>query len=214
MLSVIINNMAIAIEATKTDIPGLTFLPRMTQLGNDEDWPFITCSSEVSTQNFELMDRVCKPYMTHGVVEIGVSRNGMASFTQALLQNKPDHVKYLGIDINDKTYLDDKEKNIYTIKESSSNRQTVKDYMKEIGMEKISLLFIDGWHSLNQVINDWMFTELLSEDGIVVFHDTNYHPGPAVFIEAIDHSQYRVEKHFSNQDDYGMAIAYKKNTAQ
>jgi hypothetical protein len=126
-----------------------------------------------------------------------------------MLLNKPDNIKYLGVDLDDKTYLDSKEKNTYTIKENSFNIESVKNYAKEIGMEKISILFIDGWHSLNAVINDWKYVDMLSDDGIVILHDSNYHPGPTVFVEAIDKSQFRVEKHFQFQDDYGVTIAYK-----
>ena len=76
-------------------------------------------------------------------------------------------------------------------------------------MDKLSILFIDGWHSLNAVINDWQYVDMLSDNGIVVFHDTNYHPGPTIFVEAIDGKMFRVEKYFESQDDYGVSVAYR-----
>jgi hypothetical protein len=211
MKNLIINGHPVEVREDKTDIFGLSFLPQMTGYDNNEDWSSFTktCSAEVSSQNYKLVESITKNYMTHGILEIGISRNEMGSFTQAIFQSKPDHIKYLGVDLDDKTYLDNDEKNIFTIKENSFNRSNVKSYAKKIGLEKISILFIDGWHSLNAVINDWQYVDMLSDNGIVIFHDSNYHPGPTVFVEAIDNSIFRVEKHFEGQDDYGVAIAYR-----
>lgn len=206
-----INGHQINVIEETTDLPFLKYKPQMENYDNDADWSIFTrsCSQEVSKQDFDLVHEVSKKYMTHGVLEIGVSRNGPGSFTQALLLNKPDNIPYLGIDLDDKTYLDDPSKKIFTIRENSFNQESIRSYIKEIGIKKISILFIDGWHSLNAVINDWKYVDLLSKDGIVIFHDTNYHPGPSVFMDAIDNTKFKVEKHFAGQDDYGVAIAYK-----
>ena len=211
MKNLAINGHIVEVREDKTDIFGLSFLPQMTGYDNDEDWSAFTklCSVEVSSQNYKLVESITKNYMSHGILEIGISRNEMGSFTQAIFRSKPDNIKYLGVDLDDKTYLDNAEKNIFTIRENSFNRSNVKSYAKKIGLEKISILFIDGWHSLNAVINDWQYVDMLSDNGIVIFHDSNYHPGPTVFVEAIDSSIFRVEKHFEGQDDYGVAIAYR-----
>jgi cephalosporin hydroxylase len=132
--------------------------------------------------------------MTDGIIEIGISRNGPRSFTNDLLSNKPDHLKYLGVDIEDKSYLNNVDKNIFTIKENSFNRESVESYVSEIGIQKISILFIDGWHSVNAVINDWGYASLLSENSVVILHDTNYHPGPTILVESINKKLFRVEK--------------------
>lgn len=210
-MNININGYQIEIRKEKTKIPGLMFKPQMTNFSNDDDWCDFTrlCSTEVSNQNFTTVQRICKNYMTHGILEIGISRNGEHSFTKSMLNIKPDNIKYLGVDLDDKSYLNDMYKNVYTIKENSFNRDVVISYAKEIGMNKISILFIDGCHSVNAVINDWQYIDMLSENGIVIFHDTNYHPGPTIFIESIDKNLFRVEKYFESQDDYGLAIAYK-----
>ena len=149
-------------------------------------------------------------YNHSGIVEIGVSRNGPLSFTNKILQNKPDNIKYLGIDIEDKNNLNNLEKNIFTIKANSFDQQLIRSYLKEIQLTKISLLFIDGWHSLNAVINDWKYTDLLSDNSAVVFHDTNYHAGPSIFLDCIDPRLFKINKFFHNiTDDYGMAVAFK-----
>lgn len=206
-----INNNEIEVSCEETEIYGLECLPQFVSEDNDADWTWFTklCPVEVSEQNFNLVYGICKKYMTHGIMEIGVSRNGNGSFTHAILQNKPDNIKYLGVDIEDKSFLNSVDKNIYTVKCSSFEHDKVRERMSELDMDKISILFIDGLHSLNAVINDWKYCDLLSDDGIVIFHDTNYHPGPSAFIEFIDDKKFKTEKYFEGQDDYGLSIAYK-----
>lgn len=212
-MEMIINGHNVHVHELPTNIYGLKFLPQMGNgYDNDKDYETFTkfWNAEVSKRDYDLVDSVSQKYMTHGIMEIGISRNGDGSFTHAMLKNKPKDILYLGVDIEDKSYLDNSDENIYTIKEDSFNRNTVIDYAKKIGLNKISILFIDGWHSLNAVINDWQYVELLSDNGIIIFHDTNSHPGPTVFIECIDKDLFEVEKYFSNMDDYGVTIVYKK----
>jgi len=208
-----INGVQIGIMQKTSQNYGVLFNPYMLDFNNDADtisYFIKDCSVEVSDLNLLLMDNLSKKYNTHGIVEIGVSRNGPRSFTNTILKNKPDDTIYLGIDINDKSYLNDSNKNIYTIQTNSSNQSVVREYMNKINLKKISLLFIDGDHSVNAVINDWKYSDLLSDNGIVIFHDSNYHPGPRIFLECIDPKLFRIEKYFDNIiDDYGMAIAYR-----
>lgn len=206
-----INGWEINIKELETEIYGLKFRPQLDEkYDNDADWEVFTKGGfvEVSQQNFELMESISKKYCNDAIMEIGVSRNGEGSFTRAILNNKPDNVPYLGVDLDDKSYLNNVDKKIFTIKENSFNQIAIRSYLKEIGIDKLSLLFIDGWHSVNAVINDWMYTDLLSDNAIVVFHDTNYHPGPAVFLSAIDETLFKIERYFEGMD-YGMAVAYK-----
>jgi cephalosporin hydroxylase len=173
---------------------------------------FKTCPVEVSERNLNLMDDLSKKYNTHGIVEIGVSRNGESSFTHTILKNKPDDTIYLGIDMNDKSNLNNSDKNIYTIQANSFDQSVIREYINKINLKQISLLLIDGDHSVNAVINDWKYSDLLSEDGIVVFHDSNYHPGPNIFLNCIDTKLFCVKKYFNDiVEDYGMAVAYRIN---
>jgi len=210
-----INNISIEIEKKITNIHGLTYIPQITNFGenanNEEGLPFTYgYTVEVSRNNFLLMEELTKKYAKKSIVEIGVNRNGQNSFTWAMLNNKPKDVIYLGIDIEDKSNINDTKSNIYTIQANSYNQEQIRNYMKEIKLNEISILFIDGGHSVSDVINDWKYSDILSENGIVVFHDTNYHPGPVVFLEAIDKKIYKVDKFFTNEPgDCGMSVAYK-----
>ena len=208
-----INGVEIQITQKPTQNYGVLFDPYMRDFNNEADvisYFIKGCSVEVSDLNLALMDNLSKRYNTNGIVEIGVSRNGPKSFTNTILNNKPDDTIYLGIDINDKSNLNDNDKNIYTIQTNSFNQSVVREYMDKINLKQISLLFIDGDHSVNAVINDWKYSDLLSDNGIVIFHDSNYHPGPSLFLNCIDPKLFRVEKYFSEIiDDYGMAVAFK-----
>ena len=210
-----INDIPIEIEELPSNIQGLKFIPQIKNFGNDaNDADNLAFSFgfyiEVTPNNYSLMENLTKKHATKGIVEIGVNRNGTNSFTWAMINNKPKDVPYLGIDIEDKSSINDKEKNVYTIQSNSFDQEKVRNYMKQIGMNEISILFIDGWHSVNAVINDWKYSDLLTKDGIVVFHDTNYHPGPAVFLPAIDEKLYKVEKYFIGEPgDCGMGVAYR-----
>lgn len=209
-----INGVQVHVMRKFTQNYGVLFDPYMCDFNNDADTAHFTkgCSVEVSDLNLGLMDKLSKKYNTNGIVEIGVSRNGPRSFTNIILKNKPDNIVYLGIDINDKSYLNDNSKNIYTIQANSFDHSTIREYMDKVNLKSISLLFIDGDHSVNAVINDWKYADLLSDNGVVIFHDSNYHPGPSIFLDCIDPKLFRVEKYFNDiVDDYGMAAAYRIN---
>jgi hypothetical protein len=213
IMDIRVNRIHVNIEEQMTDICGLKFKPQMTHYDNNEDWSVFTRGHpvEVTKQSYDLVAMLAQPYATHGIMEIGVCRNGMGSFTHALLGNKPNHIPYLGVDLEDKTFLNNKEKNVFTIQSNSHDQDKVRSYAKEIGLEKISILLIDGHHSVNACINDWLYTDMISDNGIVIFHDTNSHPGPVVFLPAIDENMYKVTKFFENDDDYGLSVARRQD---
>ena len=210
-----INNFEIDVAELPANLPGVRFIRQIKNMNNDaNDADSLQFTSgytmEVSPNNYFLMESLAKKYTNKGIVEIGVNRNGAGSFTWALLNNKPKSTIYLGVDIDDKSSINNKDNNVYTIRANSFDQDKIRNYMKEIGLIEISLLFIDGWHSVNAVINDWKYSDLLSDDGIIVFHDTNFHPGPAIFLDAIDNTIYKVEKYFTDQPgDCGMGVAYR-----
>jgi hypothetical protein len=152
-----------------------------------------------------------KPYCK-SILEIGVNRNGQDSFTQILLKNKLKETAYLGVDIVEKTFLNNKDENIYTIRENSSNIDVVMKYANSIGITQFDFIFIDGNHSINQVLNDWEYTKYLSGAGIVGFHDTAYHYGPNKFINNLNLDIWNVTPNAcdNDADDLGIGFAWKK----
>jgi predicted O-methyltransferase YrrM len=154
------------------------------------------------------------------ILEIGISRNGTESFTNVLLENKNKETVYIGIDIDDKNYLNDVDKNVYTIRNSSSNIHENINFINDIfdkcnvQRRQFDFIFIDGWHSINQCLIDWEYTSILGENGIVGLHDTAYHPGPKAFMKAISRNIWTVEDNvIETKDDWGIGFAWKKHNS-
>lgn len=146
------------------------------------------------------------------IVEIGIDRSGYSvSSTGVFLKNKRHQDFYVGIDIVDKSNMNDQNHNIFTICSPSQNKDLIFSKFKEIGIETIDILMIDGHHSINQVYLEWeIYTPLLSKSGIVVMHDTNSHPGPYFLMKSIDTNQYNVYKYLSDVLDWGIGVAVRK----
>lgn len=169
---------------------------------------FSECNHAVLKEVILSIKNKCKT-----ILEIGVARNDIKSSTYTLLNNKNDKCFYFGVDLNDKSFLDDKNKNIYTTKTSSSETDKIIDFIKEKTNRKtvkFDLIHIDGWHSVNQILDDWKFVKLLSKNGLVVLHDTNFHPGPSELIKAIDTEKFEVDRRCINEKDWGITIVKRK----
>ena len=143
------------------------------------------------------------------ILEIGVCRNNEASSTYCFLNNKKDETVYVGIDLENKSFLTNPDKNIYTFETNSSQVEDNLKLFRNLNIEKFDFIFIDGWHSINQVLTDWEYTRMLSDHGIVGFHDTNYHPGPSAFLKAINRDKWHVEDNLC-PNDYGIGFVRRK----
>lgn len=163
-------------------------------------------NQKLLTEQFLLVRDNCS-----AILEIGISREGPDSFTNIFLQNKKPETIYVGIDVEDKSYINNKQQNIFTIKDSSSNYEFCTNIFNYLGIVEFDFIFIDGWHSVNQVLVDWEYTNFLSKKGIVGFHDTKYHPGPKLFVEALDKNKWNViENAVNNEQDWGIGFAWLK----
>jgi predicted O-methyltransferase YrrM len=142
-------------------------------------------------------------------LEIGVCRNNSYSSTHTILKNVPTDGVYLGVDIEDKSYLNDKTRGIHTIQTSSSNYEVVVNKLNELGVVSLDFIFIDGWHSINQVLIDWEYSKLLSPAGVVAFHDTTSHPGPYYFTKFLDKTSWEVFENIC-PTDHGFGYCFRK----
>lgn len=198
------------IKPKPTNIPGLKFFPDMEpEVSNDQDGPafgWIT-SIEVSDCNLEVVRRVVNGLGNdlRAVMEIGVNRNGERSMSRVLMDERPKGSFYLGIDIEDKSYLDNPAENTWTLKVNSHDQETIRSFIASKGVKNIDLLFIDGWHSVNTCVNDWRYTDLLSPNGVVILHDTNSHPGCVGLFEAVSDLQYKKVR-YCTENDFGIAV--------
>jgi hypothetical protein len=143
------------------------------------------------------------------ILEIGICRNQKDSITHVFLDNKLPETVYVGIDLDDKSFLNDPDKNIWTIQGSSSSIPEAMEIFKDLDITEFGFIFIDGWHSINQVLTDWEYTELLAPNGIVGLHDTSVHPGPYYFVNALDKNIWNVEPNVC-EFDHGVGFAWRK----
>lgn len=148
------------------------------------------------------------------ILEIGVSRDRFKweTSTGIFLDYKSDDCVYLGVDIEDKSFLDDPEKNIYTIQSDSGDIESITNMLDSLGVEQLDFIMIDGWHSINQVLQEWEYTSLLSDHGIVAFHDVAYHPGPHLFVNNLNTTKWNVIPNLCALDkqDFGIGFAWKR----
>ena len=206
-------------------VNGLSFIPTLEpKLSDDVDGfingvgyveqEFSACNRKVLAEALaELKSPKC-------IVEIGVARakgyseGGQSEWentsTYMILKNKPKDCIYIGLDLEDKSKLNDKENNVYTIMGDCSNHSAAYELMEKLGVNQIDLLLIDGWHSVNQCVRDWGYTEKLSSDGVVIMHDVHDHPGPQALFEAIDTNLYDKNKYCIVPGDWGIAVAKRK----
>ena len=177
------------------------------------EWPFFGVPKNNSDENKkELFDRFMSIRDNcQAILEIGISREGADSFTNIFLEHKRPETIYIGIDIEDKSYLNNPSQNVFTIRGSSTDYESCMNICRSHGVTEFSFIFIDGLHSVNQVLLDWEYTKVLSQAGIVGFHDTQYHPGPNLFVEALDTNKWQVEPQLiNNLKDWGIGFARRK----
>ena len=202
--------------------------------GDPPNWPlpgvpieFSICDQEALQRSFLTVKDRCKC-----ILEIGVHRPITAgetenSSTKCLLRNKNKDTVYLGVDLQDRKFIDNPEENTYTIKIGSGDYDIVLERLKRLGCSKIDYLMIDGEHSINQVYQDWEYTKIMDEGSIVALHDVAYHPGPQKFIRALKRDLWDIELDCFDPEqtekiikgeitgrpegvDYGMAFVRKK----
>ena len=144
-------------------------------------------------------------------MEIGVNRSESyeVSSTSTLLKLKPQECMYIGIDLDDKSAINSIENNIFTIQGDSANYENLYKLMEWYGHEQIDFMFVDGWHSVNQVLKEWKYWEKMIANGVMAFHDTNYHPGPVALLDAIDTNIFSVEYFGLGEADWGVGVVQR-----
>ena len=122
------------------------------------------------------------------VVEIGTSRGGVF---YTLCQMSQARAVIVSIDLpggefgGEYTFLDEQllrtfgktKQELHFLRKDSHLKSTKKELLKILGSRKIDLLLIDGDHTYEGVKKDWlMYSSLVKNGGIIVFHDICFHP--------------------------------------
>jgi hypothetical protein len=197
---------------------GLSFLPYpvFSNEKGEEQNPVISSrknsvEEEISQKERDVFKEVCQPYKQRpiNIMEIGVDRNNENSFTRILLDKHPDS-KYVGVDLKDKSYLDDDKKNIFTLECSSFDGNCVMNFLWQKKISNLDILFIDGDHSINGCLIDWTYSKLINPGGCIIFHDVHTYPGPYCLMNAISSKFFDV-KRLTNETDgvNGIGVAYR-----
>jgi len=180
--------------------------PQMTHpLNYDWSVEFTQCNRDRLLEYFSKVKGKCQ-----AILEIGVCRNALDSSTYVFLNNKSEKTFYVGIDLEDKLYLNNESQRIHTIQSNSSNVEQNMKICENLGIKQFDFIFIDGWHSINQVLMDWEYTKYLSPNGIVGFHDTSIHPGPYAFVESLNRDLWNVDANVC-PNDFGIGFAWRKS---
>ena len=187
--------------------PGLCFLPTLEPELSDDADTYLTrasCGHAFTPCTRAVIQEAAANALV--VVEIGVAHDLGSTVSLGLMRNKPPGAVYIGIDTGDRRHYHDPGRGIHLIHGDSANRQPCFDLLDSLERPYIDLLFIDGWHSVNQCIADWRYIERLAPNGTVLIHDTNHHPGPAALFAAIDPAQWDKHQACPALNDYGIAV--------
>lgn len=201
-----------------TDIYGLKWRPTLEpHISDDADW---IGAPIVSPAHFTPLDHRALEYAYNKltsppklIVEIGVDRSEHyhVSSTATLLKLKPRECTYVGIDTEDKSVLNDTRNNIFTLRNDSADYEKLYRFMDEHGHEQIDFMFVDGWHSVNQVVKEWKYWEKMIPNGVMAFHDINHHPGPVTVLDAADQTIFSVEYFGRGEVDWGVGVVQRIN---
>lgn len=188
-------------------------LPLCQKSNQGRNEPLVHTGQSVRKSHIDLIKESISPD-TMSILEIGVNlyKKPLISTTTMILEEKDNTCVYLGVDINDKSYLNDPNKNIHTMLIDSICRHEIRKRLLELEVLTVDLLLIDGDHSISMTVNDWCFVEFLSPFGIVILHDTNIHIGPRSVFDAIDEISFEKFKIGTGMTsgkftDYGIGIA-------
>ena len=209
------------------EIKGLAFVPTLGSKELDDrdgfppEWPtgvnthlhFSQCTKD---KFVELFSKVKDG--GGSILEIGVwgephHPDNAGRSTEIIKEMKTKDAIYLGVDIKDRSFVQDDENNFNFFQCDSMDTDKICGKIKELGIESFDFIFIDGWHSVNAVLHEWenYVLPFLSKNGIVVFHDTNTHPGPYALFDSIDEEMFDSEKYCLG-NHYGLgAIWYRKD---
>ena len=224
--------MNIEVEKLPTTIWGLAYTPKVApeiadkdHLFGPEGMPFIPTGGFFSAANAGAMKAVLALLRPRSIMEIGVwcGRTREHSSTDCILRNKPSDAWYFGVDIADEGraahIAEFNDPKAVFVRSDSSDIGTVCDQLLERSIPRPDLIWIDGRHSVSQCLKDWRYAGWVTNAGVILLHDINYHPGPRVLFDAVDERFFEKIDLFPPLDpkadpafgaDYGMGLLVRR----
>lgn len=143
------------------------------------------------------------------ILELGVCKHGMDSSTYVFLNNKKQRTYYVGIDDEDRSYLNDTTKNIYTIKNSKNNVEDNMRICANLGITSFNFIFINACSNIDEIQALWKYTNWLAPISFVGFHNTGVQPELMEFLDSINRDKWNVVKNVCKQDN-GIGFVWPK----
>lgn len=174
------------------DLPPFGFPPNAVEISD--------CNQRVLINAMESLGTSCEH-----ILEIGVARNGDRSFHHVIHEHRQAHSMYVGVDKEDRPHVPNDQTRSYFLQANSHDQDQVRSYLTELGITKLDLILIDGWHSVVTTVNDWEYVDLLRVGGMVIMHDTNTHPGPVAVYDAVDERVFEKHRYCTTENDMGIS---------
>lgn len=152
-----------------------------------------------------------EPYtQCSSILEFGAWKDGFRSATRIILESKSASTKYFGVSEVDITNLDNGN-DVNAIQRNQADYGDIITLASSKGTSTFDVIIFDVEASINQMLEFWTYTELLSPGGMVVVHDVHYHPGPKTLVENLDPDKFTVEiRCIDKIMDYGLAFIKRK----
>ena len=144
------------------------------------------------------------------VLEFGAWKDGFRSATRIIIESKSADTKYFGVSEVDITDLNNGN-DINTIQRNQADYGDIVSLASSKGVTSFDVIIFDAEASINQMLELWTNTSLLSPGGMIVLHDVHYHPGPKKLVENLDPNKFDIEiRCIDKIMDYGIAFIKRK----
>jgi predicted O-methyltransferase YrrM len=213
------------IKTIKKTKDGIKFFTKKTNRESSIDFIFNNSCMSIQ-QNREEFEELIKIYREiknpQWILEIGSYKGG----SLYIFSRQSKKLNMISIDYpvqwtrlkNLKTFLKKviiksiplKNQKVYSLMMDSHSKKTIKEVKQIIGKDKIDFIFVDGDHSYCGVKSDFkMYSKLLSEKGVICFHDIYSAEGVIKFWKEIK-KKYSVKEIVANDERkrIGIGIIY------
>ena len=174
---------------------------------------FVFCTREMSEMNLNKLEVFFNKYVPNNgfIVEIGVWRNpnGDYTSTELFFDIKDNSCHYLGIDIENRPHILGKRENVHFLQTDSANIVLIKEYIDTHINKEIDFLFIDGWHTIDQVKKELELIKYVKKGGVIALHDISVHSGSHLWMNAFSPDFFDIYKYHEN-NDWGIGFLVKK----
>ena len=143
------------------------------------------------------------------ILELGVCQHGVDSSTYIFLNNKKQRTYYVGIDEDNKSFINDPNKNVYTIKNSKLNVDENIATCANLGITQFNFIFFNACTNKNEIETLWKYTNWLAPISFVGFHNTGVQPELIEFLDSINRDKWNVVKNVCKQDN-GIGFVWPK----